>query len=112
LGKLIAELEDQCDYLIFDSPPVLSVSDAAIIASHVDGTLLVAHGGSTVRSAVVHAREELERVGADIIGAVLNAFKPAGRPYGTYYRYSSSGEYSKGKHTRPGSEVPRYVARG
>ncbi len=83
LGDLVDHLEAMFDVILFDSPPALPVADAVILASYVDAVILVLDAGKTSRSAAVHAKEQLERVGAQIIGCVLNAFDPATTPY--YY---------------------------
>lgn len=98
LGELIQMLEVNSDLVLIDSPPVLAVADASILASHVGGTLLVVDSTKTERSAVTHARDELLRVGAVAIGAVLNSLDPtSGRTAyyaGSYYGAGHSGEQS------------------
>lgn len=76
-------LEENADVVLFDSAPALSVADTIVLASRVVGTLLVVDAGSTRRSATIHACQELERVGAHIIGSVLNSFDPSNAAY--YY---------------------------
>jgi succinoglycan biosynthesis transport protein ExoP len=76
------------DFVIIDSPPVLPVADASILASLVDGTVLVVDARHSSRPAMSHAREQLERAGATIIGAVYNNVDPG--KDGSYYRYSYS----------------------
>jgi capsular exopolysaccharide synthesis family protein len=94
LIELIAELEEHADVVLFDSPPALPVADSIIIASHVHTAVLILDAASTKRSAAVHAKEQLERVGAEVVGCVLNAFDPTGSPY--YYEpYYYSQYYSK-----------------
>lgn len=84
LRKLVDTLEDNCDIVLVDSPPALAVADASILASHVDGVLLVLNALSTHRSAAARAKEELERVGASLLGCVYNAYDASGSPY--YYQ--------------------------
>jgi succinoglycan biosynthesis transport protein ExoP len=83
LMTLVSRLEANADIVLFDSAPTLSLADTVVLASRVVGTLLVIDAGSTRRSATIHARQELERVGARIIGSVLNSFDPSNTPY--YY---------------------------
>lgn len=97
LAQLTAELRDRFDFVIFDSPPVLPVADAVIIASQVDAIMLVVDAASTSRSAAVHAKEQIERVGGHIVGCVLNAFDASSTPY--YYEpyyYSDYGSSDEG----------------
>ncbi len=94
LPELIQSLERQFDIVLIDSPPSLPVADAVILASHVGGVLLIIDAASTSRSAAVHAKEQIERVGGNLLGAVLNAFDPAASPY--YYEpYYYSQYYSR-----------------
>ncbi|UHA71960.1 CpsD/CapB family tyrosine-protein kinase [Paenibacillus sp. 481] len=60
------------DVILFDSPPVLVVNDAKLIASCCDGVLLVVKAGVTKREALMKAKQQLERVQANILGVVLN----------------------------------------
>lgn len=92
LEALIRLLETNTDLVLFDSPPVLVVADAAELASVLGGSILVVNAGSTHKSATVHARQELERVGGSLIGAVLNAFDTTNSPYyySSYDSYQSS----------------------
>lgn len=87
LARLLNELELNADMVLVDSPPVLPVADAAILASHVGGSILVVDAAASHRSATLHAKEALERVGTGVIGTVLNAFDPGTSPYDYYYPY-------------------------
>ena len=77
--------------VVFDSPPILAANDALLLAGIVDGVLLVVDAGSADRDEVRRAKEQLELVGASVIGAVLNQFDPkihgrSNHPYRGYYR--------------------------
>jgi non-specific protein-tyrosine kinase len=91
-AALIRLLEANADLVLFDSPPVLAVSDAAELASVVGGSVLVVNAASTHKSATLHARQELERVGGRLIGAVLNSFDPSNSSYysSAYTSYTSA----------------------
>jgi non-specific protein-tyrosine kinase len=69
---LFAQLRAVADYVIVDSPPALSVTDALILAQNVDGVLLVVEAGKTRRSALTSLVAALESVKAPILGVVLN----------------------------------------
>ena len=84
LPELVAQLRERADLVIFDSPPVLPVADASILASELGWALLVLDAENTKRSAAIHAKTELERVGGKVIGTVLNAFDPSGSAYSRY----------------------------
>jgi non-specific protein-tyrosine kinase len=68
---LIATLREQADIVLFDAPPVVTVTDAAVLASKVDGVLLVINAGRTRREYAQRAKALLAQVHARVIGAVL-----------------------------------------
>lgn len=70
---LMARLREDYDYILIDAPPVNASYLAANLAPLADGVLLVVRAGATRREAVIEARLRLERVGATIVGAVLNS---------------------------------------
>jgi capsular exopolysaccharide synthesis family protein len=82
------------DTVIFDSAPLLTVADGAILASRVEGCLLVVESDATTRDEVHRAKEKLGQVSARLLGVVLNACEePGGSHYGRYrYRYEPVGE--------------------
>jgi non-specific protein-tyrosine kinase len=71
MGQIIERLKERADMLLFDAPPVVVVTDAAVLAGKVDGVLLVVNAGSTRRQLALRAKELLERVNARLVGAVL-----------------------------------------
>lgn len=71
METLISTLQEQADIVLFAAPPVVSVADAAVLASKVDGVLLVVHSGRTRREVAQRAKGMLERVNACVVGAVL-----------------------------------------
>ncbi len=80
---LVAHLKAQADFVLFDAPPLLAVSDAAVLATNVDGAVLVVSAGQTRRDHAQRAKEILEKIHVRIVGAVLaNAPKEDGlNPY-------------------------------
>lgn len=100
MRELIEQFRHAFDLILIDSPPVLLVSDAMLLSTQCDATVMVAAAGSTDSAAFEQALEELRNVGATIVGAVLNRFNPM-RMYGhkhTYgYRYKHYGRYSQPK---------------
>jgi non-specific protein-tyrosine kinase len=72
LEGAIAWLRDAADLVLFDSPPALAVSDAAVLSRRVDGVVLVLSAGRTRREHAARARQVLERAGARLLGVVLN----------------------------------------
>ena len=117
MGKLIEHLEQRADVLVFDTPPILAVTDAAVLAKQVDGVLLVIEAGKTREEVARRAMEELSKVGAPVLGAVLNRVPMRrGGGYGYYYYYyyyyhdSESGEERRRR--RRSSKSPPSVWRG
>jgi capsular exopolysaccharide synthesis family protein len=72
MDAVIARLRAEADIVLFDTPPVVAVTDAAVLATRVDGVLLVFQAGKTSRERARQAREILEKVKANIVGVVLN----------------------------------------
>lgn len=71
LEAAIESLAAEHDFVLLDAPPVLSVTDAALLSAKLDGALLVIRAGSTRRDHAERARELLERLHVRIVGAVL-----------------------------------------
>ncbi len=90
MARVIESLLARADLLLFDAPPVLAVTDASILASRVDGVLLVASAGHTKRDDLRNAKAQLDKVSAPIIGAVLNNAE-LNRRMGYYYGESEEG---------------------
>ena len=84
LDEVIDTLTAQADIVLFDAPPVVAVTDAAVLGAKVDGVLLVIHAGKTRREHAERAKELLEKARVRIIGATLtNA--PHDSTVGDYY---------------------------
>jgi len=71
MEAVIARLREEADTLLFDAPPILAAADAIVLASKVDAALLVVSAGQTKREQVQRAIEQLGRVNAHLVGAVL-----------------------------------------
>jgi len=71
MDRVLEVLADQADILLLDAPPVVAVSDAAVLATKVDGVVLVVSAGHTKRESGQVAKARLEKVNARILGAVL-----------------------------------------
>ena len=72
MASLIGMLRDKCDYILFDMPPMLEISDALILGSRVDGMILVVHGDKTSREALRKAREKLDLLKVKTLGVIIN----------------------------------------
>jgi capsular exopolysaccharide synthesis family protein len=84
--KLISKVKQTFTHIVVDSPPVAAFTDGVLIASIVDGVLLVVAAGKNSRKVVARARRLLHDVGARMIGVVLNKAPYAGET--SYYYYS------------------------
>jgi non-specific protein-tyrosine kinase len=71
MNDVIGVLNARAHYILFDSPPVLAATDAAVLGSKLDGVLLVVRAGHTRREHAARARQALERVHVRIVGSVL-----------------------------------------
>jgi protein-tyrosine kinase len=84
MEKFLEEVYNQFDLVIFDTPPVLAVTDAQILANKCDGTVLVVSSGKTEIEAAVKAKELLLSANGKLLGVVLNKKK---QKQGQYYYY-------------------------
>lgn len=98
LEEFIQEAEKEYDIIIFDSTPVLSTADAAILGKKVDGVLIVYRVGAVSRGFLKRTSMQLDQVKCNILGVVLNGMKPdispdfPGYKYYQYYSYYGSDE--------------------
>ena len=111
MKTLIEEARGRYDWVIIDSPPALGLSDAAVIATHADGIVVVCSGDKTPRQAVRHVADQLRAVRAVILGVVLNRVDLHrhsyyyGRYYSTYYGVESGSPRAPTREAR-GSPAP------
>jgi capsular exopolysaccharide synthesis family protein len=89
MSKLIDKLESEWDMVLFDSPPIVAVTDASMISGELDAIALVVKAGKTERSAVDRALDTIKNVKAPLIGAILNGAsqESLGGKYAYYYSY-------------------------
>lgn len=83
--------KERADFVLFDSPPVVAVTDAALLSQKVDGVLLVVRLGSVEREAALQAKTLLKNVQAPVLGLVVNNI-PSSSGYYYYYYYSHEDE--------------------
>jgi len=88
MTQFIQNASEQFDIVIFDTPPVLAVTDAQILANKVDGSILVFSSGSTNIDAAIKTKEVLSHAKAKLLGVVLNKKKAKDSQY--YYYYGSN----------------------
>ena len=103
-GRLFEQLlqseRDNYDYIIVDAPPLGSVIDAAIIAKHIDGAIIVVESGAISYKLAQNVKSQLEKSECRILGVVLNKMDLEkngyyGSYYGKYYgkNYGNYGDY-------------------
>jgi tyrosine-protein kinase len=103
MQEIIRKVNEQADFVLLDTPPVTAVTDAVVLASRVDGVLLVVKPGSTKLAACKQTVEQLERVGAHILGVVLNdvEWKRSRYRYSYYRGYYSTYDMYYGSDSKP-----------
>jgi tyrosine-protein kinase len=111
MRDIFTRLREQFDLVLVDSPPVLPVTDAAILSQHADATLMLAAAGQTRRGDLHRAVEKLDQVGATILGTVLTKVtRQTSREYGYGSGYNYNYNYG-GRHEykpfwrREGAEI-------
>ena len=87
MKELINDLKNRFDFIFFDSPPVISVTDAVILADIVDGLIQVVRSGKALMSIAQTVKERLANTKANNLGVILNAMKAYHGDYSYYYRY-------------------------
>jgi capsular exopolysaccharide synthesis family protein len=93
---LITQWRSEYDYIFIDSPPVLSVTDAAVLAPFCDGVIMVLRSGITTKKSLTRAMELFRRTQTRIVGTVLNAFDVNSEDYRHYFGYKSTEKIGKG----------------
>ena len=93
MAEIIRQMLSQVDVVVIDTPPVMAVTDAAVLAPRVDGVLLVIRPGVTKLAAAKQTIETLMRGGANILGVVLNGIGKRGARYYYYRNYHAYNHY-------------------
>jgi capsular exopolysaccharide synthesis family protein len=87
MRETLERFRQDYDYIVIDTPPVLPVSDAVLLATMCDGVVLVVRGQETPIDVAVKSRDRLEHVRAKILGVVLNDVDVTNGDYTYYHRY-------------------------
>ena len=102
-SQLLEELREAFDFVVIDTPPLLAVTDGAVIAKTVDGTLVVVRADRADPAAVAHAMDQLRQIDASLLGVILNGVGSGsgeGNYYQTYYQDYLSEEESRSDRKR------------
>lgn len=109
--ELIAMLRKQFEYVIIDCPPLLPVTDAAIVSAKADGCILIVQAGVTKKPHFIGSRDAVNAVGSTILGVILNKIPESSLEYEYGYRYGYPRYY--GANYRPyakrGTEEGQYA---
>src|SRR5256885_9619359 len=91
MKDVLAELREQYDHIVVDTPPALSVTDAVVMSTRADAVVLVIRSGQTTKQALRRSRDLLMQVNARVSGVLLNAVDLTSPDY--YYYYEYQGKY-------------------
>jgi capsular exopolysaccharide synthesis family protein len=113
IRELMARLRSAFTYVILDTPPVNAVTDAAILASIANGTMLVVEQGRTTFPALGHSVKLLDRVGARTLGVVMNKVRPSAGSYSYGYGYYGTprDERAEQEAGQPSESEPRITVK-
>ena len=100
LRAMLDILKERYDFVLLDSPPILGVTDAAILASEADGVLLVVQYRKYPKIISLRAKRMIENAGGHLMGAVLNNINIMRDDYYYYYHYTTKKYYGSTKHEK------------
>ena len=92
LSEIVELARKEFDMVLIDTPPMVNISDARVIAHHGDGLIFVVRSAVTTRDAALVAKQRFSDDGVQILGTILNGWNPNTPGYG-YYRYYYAGYY-------------------
>ncbi len=108
MSDMIAELKTRFDIIFFDSPPILGVSDGAVLASEVDQSIIIVQHRRFPRSMLQRVKQSITNVGGTVLGVVLNNVDLRHDPnyayYTSYYEYYTNRNEAETTAARPGRE--------
>jgi succinoglycan biosynthesis transport protein ExoP len=114
MSELIKEVKSRFDLVLVDSPPILGVSDASVISSEVDLTMIVVQHRKLPRNMLVRVKQAVENVGGTVLGVVLNNVDLRSdsqyQYYTSYYTYYAPGQNKSAAAepaTKPSSYSPK-----
>ena len=115
MEQLLTMLRQHADFVVFDTPPILTVTDSTVLSTQVGGTLLVIDTGNTRRSTLAQAYELIGSSGGHVYGALLNRLKPSRRGYYYNYYYYSEYKYEDGNRKKrlksKNGRLPKWMRR-
>jgi non-specific protein-tyrosine kinase len=106
MQRLLDAILAEADMVILDTPPILPVTDAAVLAPQTDGVLIVTEAGRTREGAMRRALGMLQQVGAKVLGVTLNRVSAGGGRYYYYYYYYSDGQGRRKRRKKRKQQAP------
>lgn len=107
MQEFLDEVRQTYDYVLIDTPPIMPVTDAAVLSTRTDGIILVIESGGDKPELVQTAKERLEQAGANILGCILNKVPVTKSRYGSNHGYGYGyGYYYGGEHSEKQDEKP------
>jgi polysaccharide biosynthesis transport protein len=114
MSELIADVKNRFDLVLIDSPPILGVSDASVLASEVDLTIIVIQHRKLPRTMLMRVKQAIENVGGNLLGVVLNNVDVRSdsqyQYYTSYYTYYSPTNMEKSRPARGAAPAPAPAA--
>jgi len=104
MRAFVDEVKSRYDFVFFDSPPIMGVSDAAVLASEVDLAVLVVQYRKYPQQMTLRAKQMVEKVGGRLMGVVLNNINISQDSYYYYYSGYYYDYYSKSDESRPAAD--------
>jgi capsular exopolysaccharide synthesis family protein len=86
--KILADIREEYDCVIIDSPPIIPVTDACVLGAQVDGVIMAVQAGRTPRATVLHAQTLFEQAQVPLLGYILTSVEYISPGYRDYYYYS------------------------
>ena len=111
MEEIFERLGQDHDLIVIDTPPLLSVTDAAALSARTDGVLLVIRPGVTQKGMLEQSLQQLRGVGARILGVVFNQVDPRSRKYGYYYQQYYSKYIQYGVEEGVGKKKKQFIAK-
>ncbi len=112
MQEIIDDLKAECDILLLDSPPIIASADPAILASKVDGVVMVVNTGGTRTDAFYDAVQQIQKAGVPILGYIMNKVKTPRFGYGRYsYRYYYQYYHSRSNNKEPATNGDGFHSR-